>query len=89
MSDRPKPAAIVVPIHPFQRGEFDGFQRSPRSAPPDHFGLEEAIDRFRQRVVIAVAHAADGGLDTCLRQALGVLDRYVLAAADALLFVKS
>jgi hypothetical protein len=54
----------------------------------DDLGLVEAIDRFGECVVVAVADTADGGLDARLGQALGVLDRDVLAAADALLFVK-
>jgi hypothetical protein len=54
----------------------------------DDLGLVEAIDRFGEGVVVRVADAADGRLDPGFGKALGVLDRDILAAADALLFVK-
>jgi hypothetical protein len=54
----------------------------------DHLGLVEAIDGLGQGVVVAVADAADGRLDPGFGQALGVFDRDVLAASDALLIVK-
>jgi hypothetical protein len=56
---------------------------SPWSAPMDHLGLVKAVDRLGQGVVIAVADTADRRLDPGLGQALGVLDRDVLAAAVA------
>ena len=49
----------------------------------DHLGLVEAVDGLGERVVVAVADAADRRLDAGLGQALGVLDRDVLAAAIA------
>jgi hypothetical protein len=54
----------------------------------DHFGLVETVDGLGQRIIVAVADAANGRLDTGFGQALGVFDREVLAAADALLIVK-
>ena len=54
----------------------------------DHLGLEQTVDRLGERVVVRVADAADGWLDAGLGEALGVFDRDVLAAPDALLFVK-
>src|SRR5258708_37922340 len=47
----------------------------------DHFGLVEAVDGLGQRIVVAVADAAHGRLDTGFGQALGVFDREVLAAS--------
>jgi hypothetical protein len=44
----------------------------------DHLGLVEAIDGFREGIVVTVAYTADRRLDACLRQALGILDREVL-----------
>ena len=38
----------------------------------DEFRLVEAVDRLGERVVVRVADAADGGLDTGLGEALGV-----------------
>ena len=57
-------------------------QRPPRPAPMDHLGLVEPVDRLGERVVVAVADAADRGLDAGLGQALGVLDRDVLRRRD-------
>jgi len=46
-----------------------GFERAPRSTAPDHSGLDEADDRFGQRVVVRIAPIADGSLDAdvCVR----------------------
>jgi hypothetical protein len=33
----------------------------------DHLGLEQTIDRFGERVVIAVSDAADGRFDASLK----------------------
>jgi hypothetical protein len=41
----------------------------------DDLGFEEAVDRLGQRVVVAVANAADRGLDACFGQSFGVFDR--------------
>ena len=46
--------AVIEPVHPFQGGEFDGFQSAPWPAAPDHLGLVEAVDGFGQSVVIGV-----------------------------------
>ena len=52
-------APVVEPIDPFERCVFDGFNGAPRSASMDELRFEEAVDGFRQSVVIAVADAAD------------------------------
>ena len=54
----------------------------------DDLGLVETVNRFGESIVITVADAADRRLDPGRGQAFGVLDRDVLAAPDALLFVK-
>src|ERR1700730_10234354 len=77
--------AMVEPVHPFERGELDGFERAPWPTPVDHLGLVEAVDGLGQRVVVAVADAAHGRLDTSFGQALGVLDRDVLATSIAVM----
>ena len=79
---------VVEPVHPFQGRELDGFERPSRPAPMDDLGLVETVDGLGQSIVIAVAHATHRRLDTGVGQALGVFDRDVLAASDALLFVK-
>ena len=57
-ADRFEQASIVEPVDPFQRGELDGFQASPRAASPDHLGLVEAVDRLGESIVVTVADAA-------------------------------
>ena len=57
-----------------------GFEESPGSTPMDHFGLVKAVDRLGQSVVVAVADAADRGLDPGLCQTFGIFDRQILAA---------
>ena len=54
----------------------------------DDLCFVEAVDRLGESVVVGVANAADRRLDPGRGQAFGVLDRDVLAAPDALLFVK-
>ena len=44
----------------------------------DKLGLVEAIDRFREGIVVTIANTANRGLNTCFRQALGIFDRGVL-----------
>jgi len=68
----------IEPVDPFEGSELDGYDRPPRAASMDHLGFEQAVDRLGQRVVLAVADAADGRLDARLRQPLGVADRQVL-----------
>jgi hypothetical protein len=69
---------VIEAVYPFQGCKLDGFDWPPWSVPMDDLGLVEAVDRFGESIVVAVADAADGGLDAGLRQALGVLDRDVL-----------
>jgi len=38
----------------------DSFEMPPRPEPSNHFRFEEADHRFRERVVVGIAPAADG-----------------------------
>jgi hypothetical protein len=40
----------------------------------DHLGLVEAVDAFRQRIVVRVALAADRGFDPGVQQPLGIAE---------------
>ena len=82
--DRFEQAAGIEPIDPFEGRELDGLERPPRAAPMDQLGFVEAVDRLGERVVVAVADAADGRLDAGLREPLGVADRQVLRASVAM-----
>src|ERR1700749_2063789 len=44
----------------------------------DKLSLVQAVNRFRERIVIRIADAADGGVDACFGQALGVANAHVL-----------
>jgi hypothetical protein len=50
--------AVVEPIDPLERGVFDSLEASPGSTSVDDLDLEEAVDRFGQGGVVAVADAA-------------------------------
>ncbi len=82
VADGLEQSAVVEPVDPFERGVFDGLERSPGSAAMDHFGLLKAIDRLGQSVVIAVTDASDRRLDTCLREPFGVSDGEVLGGLN-------
>jgi hypothetical protein len=69
---------MVEPVHPFQGRELDGVEVLPRPTPMDDLGLVEPVDGLGERVVIAVADAADRGLDARFRQPLGVANGDVL-----------
>jgi hypothetical protein len=83
VADRAEQRRLVEPVDPFERGVFDRFEPPPGPAAVDDLGLEEADDALGERVVIAVADAADRRLDADFRQALGVADRDVQSAPVA------
>jgi hypothetical protein len=74
LPDRRKEAAAVEPVDPFEGPELDRRGRA-----------VEAIDGL-DAIVVAVADAADGGLDACLGKALGILDRDILHTAIPVVF---
>ena len=71
----------VEPVDPFERGELDSFERAPGPSPVDYLGLIESVDRFGERIVIAVADTADGGHEPGLGEPFGIFDRDILHAA--------
>lgn len=58
-ADRAEQTAMVEPIDPSQRGEFNGLQALPPIAPSNHLRLVQANHRFRHRIVVRVAATAD------------------------------
>ena len=56
---------MVEPRDPFERGQFDCLLGLPRPATVNDFRLVQAVDSLCEGVVVAVALAADGGLDAC------------------------
>ena len=55
VADGLEQAVVVEPGHPFERREFQRLVCLPWRSPMDQFGLVEAVDRFGQRGVVAVA----------------------------------
>lgn len=76
-------AAVVEPADPFEGCVFDGLEVSPRTTTVDDLGVEEPVDRLGQRIVIAVADAANRGFDTRFGQAFGIAYGQILAATVA------
>jgi hypothetical protein len=72
IADKLKESAVVKPVDPFQRDVLDSFERPPWSSPVDDFGLEKAIDRLDQSVVIAVANTPDRWFDPGFGEALAI-----------------
>ena len=81
--DRSEQPAIVEPVDPFEGGELDILEASPRPPLSDHLRFVEADDRLGESVVVTVADTADGGCDPGLGKALAIFDRDVLDAAVA------
>jgi hypothetical protein len=76
---------MVEPTDPFKRGVLDGFEAAPGSAPLDHLGFIETVDRLGQSVVVAVADTGDRWLDAGLGKALCVLAGHVLRPTVAIM----
>ena len=76
---------MVEEVDPLERCEFDGIAAAPGSESMDDLGLVEAVDGFGECVVVRVADAADGRLDTGFDETVGVADGEVLAAAVAVM----
>src|SRR6266851_3057854 len=54
VADRFEQPARVEPIDPPERREFDGLEIAPRALALNHFGLEEADDRFGEHSPITI-----------------------------------
>lgn len=70
---------MIEPAHPLLRCQFNEFSRFPGAA-MNQFNLPQAVDRFSQGVVIAVAPVADRRFDARFGQALAVANADVLAS---------
>ena len=81
ITDRLKESLMIEPSHPFEGGEFKRFHHFPRGPAMDQLGFVKAVDGFSQRIVVAVALAADRRLDPGFCQSVGVADGNVLRSA--------
>jgi hypothetical protein len=78
VADGLKKAAVVEPIHPGEGCEFDSLDAILAGSAVNHLCLVEAVNGFREGVVIRISDAADRGFDACLDQALGVSNAHIL-----------
>ena len=46
-------ASVVVPVDPFQGGQFDVVEAAPRAAVVDQFGFKQANFGFGQRIGVS------------------------------------
>ena len=74
VADGLEQATGVEPSEPLERGRSLRLRRTAWAPPLDHLGLDQAVDGLREGVVVAVADAADRGLDAGLCQAFDVAD---------------
>ena len=72
---------MIEPVDPFQGRELDRFEAPPWSRPMDDLSLVETVDCFGEGIVVTVADASDGRLDSIFCQPLGIADGHVLNAA--------
>ena len=85
IADRLKQSIMIEPRDPLERCQFDGFLGLPWAATGNDFRLAQTVDGFGERVVIAVALAADRGLDPRLSEALRVANRDALGVTVAMM----
>lgn len=77
---------MVKPRHPFQRRQFQQLPGLPGCPTVNQFSLVEAVYRFCQGVVIAVALAAHRRLNTGLGKPLAVANGHVLRPAIGVVY---
>lgn len=63
IAQRCEQALVIEPVDPFERRHGSILDATPRSDPMDHFGPEQSDDRCGERVIAAVADAADRASD--------------------------
>ncbi|MDT5254956.1 MAG: hypothetical protein QOD10_36 [Mycobacterium sp.] len=71
-------ATVVEPVNPLRGGHLDFLDGPPRLARFDQLGLVQAVNRFRQGVVIGATGRPNRGLYTRLGEAFAEPDRDVL-----------
>ena len=85
ISDGLQQSTIVEPVDPFQGFPLDRICSFPWPQPVNDFRLEQADDRLRQRVVLAVTYTANRGFDPGFSLAFDIADRHILAAPVAVM----
>ena len=70
--NRLKQSDVVETVHPLQGGQLQRFLGLPRCPAVYQLSFVKPVDRFCQGVVVAVAAAANGGLNASLCQSFAV-----------------
>ena len=81
------PDGIVEPVDVAANG-LVGFVAGVEDGPPDELGFQGLEERLDHGVVVAIPLAGHRDQDAVLVELGLIIDRAILAAADALLFVK-
>lgn len=71
-------ALMVVPGNPFQRCQLRGHLGFPRRSAMGSLGHAQSVDGLSQRIIVAVASAADRWFDASLVQTFGIADGRLL-----------
>ena len=79
IANRFEQTAVIEPVYPLKRGVLDFIDVAPRSSLAYDLRFVEAVDRFRQCIIVAVANASDRSSDPGLSQTVAVPDRQILA----------
>jgi len=68
---------VIEPGHPFQRCQLDGLACFPGAA-MNQFSLVQAVDRFSEGIIVAVAPTADRRFDARFGEPLAIANADVL-----------
>lgn len=75
--------AIVEPIDPFERGEFNCLHRSPRPASPDHLGFEEPLMLSASALSrVSMTLPTDGSMPPSAKCSPYLIERYWLPRSE-------
>jgi hypothetical protein len=78
VSDGPEQPHLAELGHPNQRLVLHGIEPAPRALPGNDLGLVQPDHALGQRVIVRIAHAADGEYGAHLGRPRGVLQRNIL-----------
>ena len=67
--------SVVEPVEVVERGPFDVLDVAPGSLAVDQLGLVETVERFGERIIVAVALRADRRDDLGFAETIRVANR--------------
>src|SRR5438477_10737174 len=75
--------AMVVPVHPFQCGQFQVFKVTPRPVSADQLRLVQTDHGLRERIIVGIPDSTGRTVQAGSGKCCGVTDRKVLATVIA------